>query len=270
MPEGFLENWSRYLFNWFGFTFTVGAAIVGLVLAREHWWISILIVIAVVAASGLFAFRKHSNRQRDAEEFERLKHQLEDQLESAIRDRRDAERKLNEIPYELLMQLQQAIASHGHGELGQLLMRHADFVSMMKQFDQTTTRPISLRTFVHRSGQLYAVAKVKAPALDFVRTGDPFVLFKKTAAGLETPSAYLTVNQPPDPNKETIFFRIVEYISDEMEDIERLTQKSDIDGLKGYLIKLAINIADYEEFDAEAFIRIMQRMVEDAARLPRS
>ena len=36
--------------------FTVGGTIVGLWLAREHWWISVLIVVAVALALGFFSF----------------------------------------------------------------------------------------------------------------------------------------------------------------------------------------------------------------------
>src|SRR5205085_11645912 len=59
MADGFFEKWGKYLFNWYGFVFTVLGAVVGLLLAREYWWVSVLIVVATFLASGFFAYHHH-------------------------------------------------------------------------------------------------------------------------------------------------------------------------------------------------------------------
>src|SRR5438874_1621055 len=117
MPEGFWEGWGQSLFNWKGFVFTVAGTLVALVLAREYWWVSVLIVVAVYLASGCYAYRKHRELLKTEE-----RHRVE--LEVARLEARSAservqevERRLAEVPSDILNELQAVIRAHSHAEL---------------------------------------------------------------------------------------------------------------------------------------------------------
>src|SRR5262249_41083976 len=102
MAEGFWEGWGRHLFGWYGFLFTIFGTVFALILAQEYWWISVLIVIGAFAASGLFAYQRHQElkhtEQRHQQEFDRLRAEQERTAQRL----QETERKLNEVPHELL------------------------------------------------------------------------------------------------------------------------------------------------------------------------
>ena len=188
MPEGFWEGWGQALFNWKGFVFTVVGTGIALVLAREYWWVSVLIVVAVYLASGCYAYRKHRELQRSEE-----RHRIE--LEAARLEARsaservqEAERKLAAVPSGILNELQVVIQALSHAELALVLSARADFIGRMRRFADASSKLLNLRTFTRQGNNLYVVAKGDSTALAFLRIGDPFLLVKRSPDGLETPS----------------------------------------------------------------------------------
>lgn len=266
MADGFLEAWGRQLFTWFAFVFTVVGTIVALGLAREYWWISVLVVLAVFAASASFAFWKHreleQERHRHREEVKRFS----DEHQQMTRRLQDSERKLNDVPYEILINLQRVIAGHSFAEATRILAEYADLIGRMTRFAAALSRPINLRAFVRQAGDLYAIAKVASQALEHVRVGDPFLLVKRSTGGLETHSARLIVHQAPDLAKEIAMFRIGDYLSDEMGHIDKLAQSSDIEGMKGYTIRVACDLSQYEGVDVQGMAKALSQLVQDVAR----
>jgi hypothetical protein len=86
-PEGFTHGLVSYLLSWWGFVFTVG----GLILAREHWWIAGLIVVANALAIGCFAYNKHRGEAQAKADHHAMAQRLQ-----------EVEQRLNEVSFELL------------------------------------------------------------------------------------------------------------------------------------------------------------------------
>jgi len=265
MPEGFWEGWGHSLFNWKAFVFTIAGTIVALVLVREYWWVSVLIVMAVYLASGRYAYAKHRGlqkaEQRHHAEIEAVR------LEArAASDRvKEVERRLAEVPSDILQELQAVIRAHSHAELARVLLARADFIGRMRGFTSSSAKPINLRTFTRQGDKLYAVAKADSTALSFLRVGDPFLLVRRSADGLETPSARLVVHQAPEAGKEVVMFEIADYLSDEMEHLDSLAHSGDAKGIRGYAILFACDLAAYEGVDFQHFAVAIARLVDELA-----
>jgi hypothetical protein len=260
---GFLESWGRSLFNWFGFVFTVLGAIIGLALAREHWWISVLIVIATVAASGSFAYFAHSDRETAARRHQKQVSVLHAELGAAAGRLQDAERMLNEVPYELLSNLACMCASYSLSKSARLLVERVDFVARMVSFAQISAKPINLRSFVRQGGGLYVVAKAESKALQQLKRGDPFLLVKKSSEGLATPCARLVVHQPPDQAKGVVMFHICDYLSDEMGHLENLASSGNVEGIKGFGVQMIPDVTSYGNLDLTNLVQVVSRIVRD-------
>src|SRR5207249_3329282 len=117
-----------------------------------------------------------------------------------------------------------------------------------------------------QSGEFYVVGKVKAEALQFLKVGDPFLLLRKSADGLETTSARLIVHQPPELAKEVVQFRITDYVGDEMRHLSQVAQRQDVQGMKGYTIKSALSMEGFGDFDLQATVPVIHRLLDDLAR----
>src|SRR5205823_1673525 len=159
VAEGFFESWGRYLFNWYSFVFTVLAAIVGLLLAREFWWISLLIVVATFVASGFFAHHKHqalvNAYRRHQGELDRVKADQKESLQKLAM----AEDKLRAVPLDMISRLEGIISAYSFHEVAQALIRHAELVKRIAGFLQAATKPITPSVFTFQSGEFYVVGK---------------------------------------------------------------------------------------------------------------
>ncbi len=249
MTEGFGEGLRGHLFHSFSLVFTIGGTIVSLIIVREYWWISLLFVAASYVALGTFAYRRHRELDQAQAEHRREQDRLRAERQEAVQRAQEAERKLNEVPANILAELQRIIGAHSFKELAGMLVRQADFVERMTSFTRASPKPISLRTFTKQGGGLYALAKVEAEAAAHVRIGDSFLLIRRAANGLETTSARLLVHQLPEPGKDVLMFRIVDYLSDELGHIDRLAQGGDVEGMKGYRVRVACDVARYGRLD---------------------
>jgi hypothetical protein len=181
-----------------------------------------------------------------------------------------AEQKLNEVPSDILIQLQRIIAVYSRDELGRALAARADFIGRMQSFLRASAKPINLRAFTRQGGNLYAVAKAPSAALEHVRPGDPFLLVRKAPTGLETPSARLLVHQPPEPGKDVVMFSIAEFLADEMGHIDSLARTGDVAGLKGYGIKFDCDLAGYGDLNLQSIAGGITRLVRDITGEPGS
>jgi hypothetical protein len=253
MREHFWTGWGRHLFSWFAFVFTVGAAIIGLALTTENWWLwaSLLIAVAAVASSAFFAYQTHQKAEDLRAEVAR---------EHALRE--TAERKLNEVPSEMLAVLQRTVAAYAVHELARVLRDRLAYIRRMLDFTEATTKQLSLRKFVRQGGSLYVIAKAEAGAASHVRPADPFVLVRQSPDGLETPCAMLRVHQPPDVEKGVLYFEIVESLSDEIAHVERLAESVDVPKLKGYSVRIACDLEGYEGVDLRNSEAAITRLVQ--------
>ena len=189
MADGFVGGLYQHLLFWSGWVFTVGGAVASLWVGREYGWIGTLFAFVGLLALTGFAYQKH-RQLRDAE----LRHRAEkDRLDTDIRAARaqaeQADRKLNQIPADILLRLEQVIRTHSFAELAGLLGDHAEYVERMLSLAQLMAKPIPLRTFAKRAGALYVEAKLSADALQYLRQDDPFLLEFKDPTALITQSA---------------------------------------------------------------------------------
>jgi hypothetical protein len=196
MQEGFLAGLQRNWLLWSGWLFTVVGTVFGLAMSDAYSWIG-----ALVAASGLLALtalaferQKELHAAMDRHTAEIQQHRLD--LAKAQECAEQAERKLNEVSTDMILRIQEGLAANSFTQCVSFLLRHTDYVERMVRFaNQTATRPLSLRTFVSQSGNLYAVARIEAAAINTLKDGDPFVLTQKDPKGLLTDSARLVVHQ---------------------------------------------------------------------------
>ena len=266
------------MINGFGLVFTLGGTIVGLWLAKESWWISILIVVALTVAFGAFAYRLNRNlrqmESRHETELQTIRQLSKAELEGVRSEKdelsrrlREAEQKLNEVPLGIVKHLERAVASHEFGELVKKLTAHADFVSRMRIFVQASTKLLALRTLVTQGGAVFVVAKAAVPVSEMLRPGDPFLLVKRTSGGLETPIAWVVVHQPPTGGKEqSLFFRIENPLTGEVRALENLAEHGDVEKIGGYSLKPACDVEAFAGLEWSRLVDTLTRLADDMAR----
>lgn len=261
MVEAFGKEIGRHLLSWSGWLFTVGGTSLALWWAREHWGISLLIVLTFAGAALTFSYQTYRKRA-EAETRHESEMSAGRAREQAMADRvQEVERKLLEVPSGILLQLQRVIQTHSFAEMARRLVADAEFVERMRDFANASSKPIAPKVFTSVAGELYVLAKAEAVALTQLRVGDPFLLMRRAANGLETLSARLVVHQPSDPKKETVCFRIADFLGDEMNHIDSLARSGDVEGIKGYRVQAACDIADYENLNMSNLSVILERLI---------
>src|SRR5439155_13699462 len=98
MGERFSSLLGRQLFVWSGWVFTVGGAVGSFVQGHGYAWIGWLVVLTVLRALTGHSYVIYQQLQTTRAEHDRLAGQL-----------RDAERKLNEIPLDLLNRIRELV-----------------------------------------------------------------------------------------------------------------------------------------------------------------
>ncbi len=197
------------------------------------------------------------------------KHQAERTKHDATKQRlQEAERKLNEVPLELLARVQQLVNSASFTEVSRLLAGCAEIITRHKEFIAVESKPLTLRAFARSGDRLFAVAKVSPVAQEHLRVDDPFELVKKTGGGLEVQIARLVVHQPPNLKDEGVFFAILPPMPPELESIAALAAEGDVQGLKGYFIRPAYDASRYAAHDLSSVPAAVVLLIEDATRRP--
>ena len=253
--DGFIQGLGSALFNWWGFIFTVGGTILSLWFAREHWWICLLIVGANAIACGSFAYTKQKG-----EVIAKARH------EDALVRLQEAERKLNEVPLELLTRVRQIVASVSLVDVARILSSSAALVTRHRQFVAVEAKPLTLRTFARQGDRLFAVAKAARAALENLRVDDPFLLQKKSSSGVEVVVARLAVHQPPDLVKEVAYFAVLPPIPSELEAIAALAVERNVKGVTDYSVRPAYDITRYRDLDLTPVPEAIDLLIEDAVR----
>ena len=253
--DGFVRGMGLALFNWWGFTFTVGGTILALWFAKEHWWISLLVVVANAGACGWFAYTKHKGEMI-----------AKTDRDGTLLRLQEAERKLNEVPLELLTQISQIVASVSLMDLARILSKSAAMVDRHRQFVAVKGKPLPLRRFVWQGDRLFAIAKADAAALEHLRIGDPFLLQKKASSGLEVVVARLVVHQPPDLVKEVVHFAVTTPIPPDLEAIAALAAERDVKGVTDYSVRPAYDLSRYHTLDLASLPEAIGLLIEDATR----
>jgi hypothetical protein len=224
MKDRFFDVLGKQLFAWSGWVFTVGGAVGSFVLGQAYAWIGWLSVLAGVLALTGHSFSTH----RRCRELEVQNARLADEV-------REAERKLNEVPLDLVSRIQELVTPRSLTELAAQLATHADYVLRIQRFTAALAgADVHPRTFVRRDGALYAVAKVPDAALSHPRERDVFVLVR-AADGLRTDCALIVVHQPPDQG--LVHFRVAQLLSDDARALEQLAATREVAGLTGYTVR---------------------------------
>jgi hypothetical protein len=264
MREGFLTGLHRNWFAWSGWLFTIGGTVFGLWAGGALAWVGALCAAAGLCALTALAYQRHreleSAERRHAAEIDRLERNVQTARERA----EQAERKLNEVPADILLQIEATIRGYAFADLAAVLSRHADYVARMVELAKETSRPIAPRTFAKRAGQLYVEAKMPSAAISCLRDDDPFLLEFKGASGLVTASAVLRVHQLDAP-KELVWFRVASYSGDEMAHVEALAEKQEVPG-KGYTARPVADPARYLNRNLGDLATVIRTLVEELTR----
>jgi hypothetical protein len=153
MADRLYDALGKQLFVWSGWVFTVGGAIGSFVLGQANAWIGWLAILTGFLALTGHAFALH-RRCRELEEGAAIR---AEQL-------REAERKLNEVPLDLVGRIRELVTPQSVTDVAVRLALHADYVLRMKQF-VGAAGDIQLRTFVSRDKAIFAVAKIADKAV---------------------------------------------------------------------------------------------------------
>jgi hypothetical protein len=256
--KGFEKVLGQYLSSSWGFVFTVAGTIVGLVLAGQHWWIAVLIVVANALACGCFAYVKHLGEAKARDEQKTTALKLD-----------EAERKLNEVPLELLAQVNELVNSDSFAAFARLLAESVDVIARHKQFFQLVGKPLAITTFAKPDDHLFVLAKASAEALQQLRVGDTFLLVKKTPSGVEITVANLAVHQQPDLKKEVAYLVVLGPIPPALEPMVGLANQGDMARIRGYSVRPAYDVSRYEEIDLVSVSEAIALLIGDIAnRVP--
>lgn len=272
--QQFLGKLGPYLIGWWGFVFTVGGTIGGLVLAREWWWISVLIVLANAGGCFVFAYKAYrSEAQAKADHAAHLA-KLVDEHSSEMKQlqlikqeaeyrREEAERRVNEVPLDIVTKLQSIVQAVSYSDLGRALSACAEIIERHKHFLAAASKPLSLQTLTRIGDRLFALVKAPVDALALLRVDDPFVLVKR-ADGVELEVVSLLVHQPPDTKKEVAYFAIVPPIPPELETMADLLAKGEVSRIQRYSIRPAYSIAKYTNVELSAVPQAIALLVQEA------
>jgi hypothetical protein len=261
MAVGFLTGLNQHLLFWSGWVFTVGGAVASLWIGKEYGWIGALCSLIGLISLTTFAYQMHRQLGEAETRYGAEKAQLEADRQAA-RERADqAERNLNEVPAELLLQLHATIQAHSFEDLARRLERHADYVERMTKVSQVVGKPISIRTFAKRAGMLHVEGKAEQNAIQHLRQDDPFFLEFKDANALVTKSARLRVHQL-DQRKEIVWFRVVAFLADEMAQMDALADKQDVPG-KNYSARPVCDLRQYASLDLASATAVLRLLTAD-------
>jgi hypothetical protein len=109
------------------------------------------------------------------------------------------------------------------------------------------------------------VARVAAPALPFLKDGDPFLLTNKDVRGLITDSARLVVHQRSE-QEESVWFRVETFLGDEMPHLDALASKKDVAGLTGYSVRPVCAVETYVNLNLVSAVDLIRRLADDIGR----
>jgi hypothetical protein len=250
-----------------GFIFTLAGTIASLIFAREYCWIFLLTCLVCVLVSGYIAYDKHRSeaQAKTVHEIERTR-LLSEQQAMALR-LQEADRKLNEVPLDLLMQVRQIVISASLTDLARVLIDAASLVARQRQLMiGLDGKVLSLQMFSRQGDRLFVLVKMSAAALTHLQLRDPFLLLKKAANGVEDSIAMLAVHQLPDMKKEVAYFVVNAPIPSELEPMVDMATGGDVKGIKGYRIEPACDISRYENLDLSSVEEIVRLLTEDATR----
>ena len=253
MADRFWEVLGKQLFVWSGWVFTVGGAIGSFVLGDAYAWIGWLAVLA-----GVLALTGHSySLHRRCRELQVGNDDLTVRL-------REAERKLNEVPLDLVNRIRELITPQSLNDVAARLAAHGDYVLRMRRF-VLVSGDIHLRTFVKRDKAIFAVAKIAATALAHLREKDVFILVRN-ADGLQTDCALIVVHQTPDPAHGTVHFRLVELFSEEARANEHLATAGGASGLMGYSLRPVCDPGWYGTLESATIPEAIKQLAEGIER----
>jgi hypothetical protein len=157
------------------------------------------------------------------------------------------------------------IQKHAFDELTEVLAKHAEYVERIAGMTQAHAKPVTLRTFAKRAGGLYVEAKLNSDAMQHLRQDDPFLLDFKDANALVTGSALLQVHQI-DPAKEVVWFRVQNFVGNEMEHIDALAEKQEVSA-KGYTARPICDLTRYADMDLSNLSTAIRTMTNELLRL---
>jgi hypothetical protein len=158
MAGRFSDALGKQIFVWSGWVFTVFGAVGSFVLGQANAWIGWLVVGTGVLALTAHAFALH----RRCRELEEANAKQSEYL-------REAERKLNEVPLDLVNRIRELVTPQTLSDVAGQLAAHADYVLRVRQFMTAVAGDIHLRTFFKRDDKLFAIAKVAEVALTHLR-----------------------------------------------------------------------------------------------------
>ena len=228
MADTFVEALGKRLFIWSGWIFTIFGAAGSFVLGQATAWIGWLVL-----ATGVVAITAHTLACH------RLRRELEQEKANLAAQLREAERKLNEVPLDLVNRIHELVAPRSVTDIAARLAAHADTVIRMSQFAASVTGAIQLRTFTMRDNCLYAIAKVAEKVMSHLREEDVFILVH-AAEGLRTDCAIMIVHQRPDPKHGVVYLRVMKALSDDVRTLEQLTATRNVSGLTGYTLRTVL------------------------------
>ncbi len=254
MADRFWDGFGKQLIFWAAWVFTVGGAIGSFVLGQAYAWIGWLAVLTGVLALTGHTYSLHRRCRELAVGNDALTGQL-----------RDAERKLNEVPLDLVNRIQQLVTPQSVTDVAARLAAHADYVIRIRQFMAAVTGDIHIRTFLKRDDKLFAIAKVAGAALTYLREEDAFILVR-SAEGLRTDCARLIVHQRPDPAHGVVHFQLVELLSDEVRALERLATAREISGLTGYTLRPVCDPGWYGTLESATIPEAIKRLADGLER----
>lgn len=254
MVERFSNSLGKHLFVASGWVFTVGGAIGSFVLSQSNAWIGWLAVLTGVLALTGQNFFLH----RRCRELEEISTNQAEQL-------RNAERKLNEVPLDLVNRIRELVTPQSFTAVATRLAAHADYIYRIREFTASAANDIHLRTFSRRDGNLYAVAKIAAAGLAHLREKDVFFLVQSTE-GLRTDCAVMVVHQTPNAAQGIVHFRLVALLSEDARALDQLATAREVTGLNGYTLRPACDPAWYVALQSDTIPEAIMRLAEGLER----
>jgi hypothetical protein len=245
--------------------FTVGGAVAGLVVSKEYAWVGGLFLLTGLCALTAFAYQKHKDLLRAKKEHQAEKRRIEEDVRNERTRAENAERRLREVPSDILLRLEATIRAHAFAELAEVLGRHADYVARMTRLAEALTRPITLRTFVKRAGMLFVDAKLDPDPIGRLRQDDPFLLEFKNPGGLTTASALLQVHQL-EAAKELVWFRVGPSSGEEIARVDALAEKQEVPA-KGYTARPVCDPTRYAGANLDGAAPLIRDLTDEITRL---
>ncbi|MGA3053553.1 MAG: hypothetical protein ABSD63_05055 [Candidatus Korobacteraceae bacterium] len=182
--------------------------------------------------------------------------------------RLNLEQRLNEVGVDVVDVLRDEFSVSARSRTMQELSAYLNGITRDSELRSVISR-LSVRRFVFDGQDLFVVVRVPAVASRQLHENDVLLLVRQVSGGPETQIAEVELHQPPDFDRETAFFRVVDAKHSVLSSLKALASCSEVTGLRDYWLRPRSVPHEFQDSDLRAgrafFDKLLNLMAKEGA-----